>query len=128
MPGRAHLQGLARPGRGQPVTRIRRGLGRAGRQPDMLPAGEASSSSGNATSSPSMSLMQPRTSRSTSSIRRGAAALFVEPVIPGYDRVNLAELSRGASEGLAHHGRDRRCLRRQPRNGVKLGRPTSDPG
>jgi len=51
-----------------------------------------------------------------------AAAYFVEPIIPGYDRVNLAEMGRGQS-------RDSRTTVRRTlpppelRNGVKLGRP-----
>ncbi|MFI5387430.1 MAG: hypothetical protein ACHQ50_15080 [Fimbriimonadales bacterium] len=51
-----------------------------------------------------------------------AAAYFVEPVIPGYERVNLAEMSRGQPR------ESRTTVRRtlpppEPRNGVKLGRP-----
>jgi len=55
-----------------------------------------------------------------------STALFVEPVIPGHERVNLAELSRA-------HGKDTRTTVRQtlpppaPRNGVELGRPTPAP-
>jgi hypothetical protein len=52
-----------------------------------------------------------------------AAAVFVEPVIPGYERVNLADMAR-------HSPRDNRTTVRRTlpapstRNGVKLGRPT----
>ena len=50
------------------------------------------------------------------------AAIFVEPVIPGYERVNLAELSRSPQKD------NRTTVRRtlpvpNSRNGVKLGRP-----
>jgi hypothetical protein len=51
-----------------------------------------------------------------------SASLFVEPKIPGYTRVNLADLNRG-------HPRDSRTTVRQtlpqpePRSRVKLGRP-----
>src|SRR5439155_25479583 len=49
-------------------------------------------------------------------------AFFVEPVVPGYERVNLAELGRGQPND------SRTTVRRtlpppEPRNGVKLGRP-----
>jgi hypothetical protein len=52
-----------------------------------------------------------------------AAAIFVEPVIPGYERVNLADMARSPT-------RDNRTTVRRtrpipgPRNSVKLGRPT----
>jgi hypothetical protein len=55
-----------------------------------------------------------------------SAALFIEPSIPGYERVNLAELSRRQS-------RDGRTSVRQTlpppgsRSGVRLGRPTPVP-
>jgi hypothetical protein len=50
------------------------------------------------------------------------AQFFVEPVVPGYERVNLAELGRGQP------GDSRTTVRRtlpppEPRNGVRLGRP-----
>jgi len=50
------------------------------------------------------------------------AVFFVEPVIPGYERVNMAELSRGQPRDT------RTTVRRtlpppEPRNGVKLGKP-----
>jgi hypothetical protein len=53
-----------------------------------------------------------------------AAVYFVEPVIPGYERVNLTALYRAQET-------DRRATVRrtlpppEPRNGVKLGRPSS---
>jgi len=52
-----------------------------------------------------------------------AAAYFIEPVIPGYERVNLTEMSRRQTKD------SRTTVRRtlpppQPRNGVKLGTPT----
>jgi hypothetical protein len=52
-----------------------------------------------------------------------ADRIFVEPVIDGYKRVNLAEMAKAAP-------RDNRATARRtlpappPRNGVKLGRPT----
>ena len=51
-----------------------------------------------------------------------AAAVFVEPVIPGYERVNLADMARAAPKD------NRTTVRRTlpipgSRNGVKLGRP-----
>src|SRR5262249_47255408 len=55
-----------------------------------------------------------------------SAGMFVEPEMPGYTRRNLAELSRGPH-------RERRTTVRQtfpppqPRNGVRLGRPTPLP-
>jgi hypothetical protein len=55
-----------------------------------------------------------------------SASIFVEPVIPGHDRVNLAQLNRS-------HRKDARTTVRHtlpppdPRAGVKLGRPTSLP-
>jgi hypothetical protein len=50
------------------------------------------------------------------------AAYFVEPVVPGYERVNLAELGRRQAND------SRTTVRRtlpppDPRNGVQLGRP-----
>jgi len=53
-----------------------------------------------------------------------ALAYFVEPVIPGYERVNLTEMNRGQPRD------SRTTVRRtlpppEPRNGVKLGRPTA---
>jgi hypothetical protein len=50
------------------------------------------------------------------------AAFFVEPIVPGYERVNLAELGHGQSSD------SRATVRRtlpppEPRKGVKLGRP-----
>ena len=51
-----------------------------------------------------------------------AAAIFAEPVIPGYDRVNLADMPRSTARDKGTTAR--RTL--QPpasRNGVKLGRP-----
>jgi hypothetical protein len=54
-----------------------------------------------------------------------AAAIFVEPVIPGYERVNLAEMARTGP------GDKRTTVRRTlpmpgSRNGVKMGRPAPD--
>jgi hypothetical protein len=55
-----------------------------------------------------------------------AAAVFVEPVIPGYERVNLADMARAGT-------RDNRTTVRRTlpapssRSGVKLGRPTAAP-
>ncbi len=52
-----------------------------------------------------------------------AARLFVEPSIPGYKRVNLADMAR--SEAKDNRTTVRRTLPAPaPRNGVKLGRPT----
>ncbi len=52
-----------------------------------------------------------------------AAAIFVEPVIPNYQRVNLADMARSGPKD------NRTTVRRTlpappPRNGVRLGRPT----
>jgi hypothetical protein len=55
-----------------------------------------------------------------------SAALFVEPTVQGYQRVNLAEASRGRRQ-------DSRTIVRETlppppaRNGAKLGRPVSEP-
>jgi hypothetical protein len=55
-----------------------------------------------------------------------SAHLFVEPEIPGYDRVNLAELNRRTPKG------ERTSVRHtlpppDSRNGVRLGRPAPVP-
>jgi hypothetical protein len=52
-----------------------------------------------------------------------AAAIFVEPVIPGYKRVNLADMAR---TGPKDNRTTVRSTRPMPatRNGIKLGRPT----
>jgi hypothetical protein len=55
-----------------------------------------------------------------------SAAIFVEPVIPHHERVNLAQLNR------AHRKDSRTTVRHtlpppDPRSGVKLGRPTPLP-
>jgi hypothetical protein len=48
--------------------------------------------------------------------------LFVEPTVPGYDRVNLAKLSH--EQPKDNRSTARRTLPRpEPRNGVKLGKP-----
>jgi hypothetical protein len=52
--------------------------------------------------------------------------LFQEPSVPGYDRVNLAELSRPKSEDNRTTAR-RTLPRPEPRNGVKLGKPSAVP-
>ncbi len=54
-----------------------------------------------------------------------AAAIFKEPVVPGYQRVNLAEMARVAP------GSKRTTVRRTlpmpgSRNGIKMGRPAPD--
>jgi hypothetical protein len=52
-----------------------------------------------------------------------AAAIFVEPVIPGYERVNLADMAR--TDTRNNRTTVRRTLPRPgARNGVKLGTPT----
>ena len=47
-----------------------------------------------------------------------SAAVFVEPVIPGYERVNLADMARAAPErqphdSAAHASHSRRAERRE---------------
>ena len=66
------------------------------------------------------------TSRSTSLIRPGVRRCFVEPVVPGNERVNLAEVGRSQRRDSRTTVRD--TLPPPPaRSGVKLGRPTSIP-
>jgi hypothetical protein len=55
-----------------------------------------------------------------------AAAVFVEPAVPGYERVNLAELSRAQQQG------GRTTVRRtlpppEPGRGTQFGRPAEQP-
>jgi hypothetical protein len=57
--------------------------------------------------------------------RSWAASLFVEPAMPRYKRVNLADMARSGAKD------DRKTVRRTlpppaPGNGVKLGRPTPE--